>query len=182
MIACNQGQEEPVQLLLQNGADPNVLDQVRHAVVECKFMSAGLCTVLQFTPQVGRTCLHFIETVRNPRILEALCNHDADVNSAKSVSCCFFVWFCSHNSGVCVCYLVYINTLCCFLQDTRITPLTVACVFGDLGSVQTLVERGADPNYLKHQVPLHCNPLIQSTCFTEWMHVFLGQCSLCYHH
>ena len=91
MIACHKEQEEPVRLLLQNGADPNVLDQVRHAVVECKFMPAGLCTVLQFNPQLGRTCLHFIETVRNPRILEALCNHAADVNSAKSVSCCFFV-------------------------------------------------------------------------------------------
>ena len=66
-----------------------------------------------------------------------------------------------------MCYIVCIHTLCCFLQDTRITPLTVACVFGDLGSVQTLVERGADPNYLKHQVPLQCNPLIQFTCFTE---------------
>lgn len=33
MMACSQGQEAAVELLLQNGADPNVLDQVRHAVV-----------------------------------------------------------------------------------------------------------------------------------------------------
>ena len=32
MMACSQGKEEAVELLLQSGADPNVLDQVRHAV------------------------------------------------------------------------------------------------------------------------------------------------------
>lgn len=33
MMACNQGHEEAVEMLLQSGADPNMLDQVSHAVV-----------------------------------------------------------------------------------------------------------------------------------------------------
>ena len=90
--------------------------------------------------------LHFIETVRNPRILEALCRHNADVNSAKTVSGDSSV----HTDVVVVHYI-----MCSFLQETRITPLTVASVFGDLGSVKTLVEHGADPNYLEQQVLLY---------------------------
>lgn len=53
MIACNQGQEGAVRLLLQNGADPNILDQVRHAVIQCKFMPPRLSTVLHLNPCTG---------------------------------------------------------------------------------------------------------------------------------
>ena len=91
MYACIRGKEKVVRMLIDHGADPEVLDKV-HSLLQ---LPTDLYACVQSNKR-GDGCLHYPETLRNKAILECLLSKykqlHISVDLGSQVCTCSTLW------------------------------------------------------------------------------------------
>ena len=142
MHACLRGKEAVVQLLIDKGADPQVMDQVPSAYYRITsyeyFLSNHFLSI-----QKGDACLHFLETLRNQTILECILKEyqrdgvTVDVESLVNTL---------HTNDIIVIVMITLSPL----QSCECSPLSIACKHVAVNSAELLLSYGANPNGCKN--------------------------------
>lgn len=158
LLAAKQEYKELLQLLLENGADPNIKNDsqeipllVTHDEETVKLLvEHGVDVNTQFEEENIPSDLYVAFTAGDPGLLEFLIERGLDINTQGFGG---YVLFYAIDSGEIekVKYLVERGADVNVRDNKGETPLLKGVLYGDRELVQYLIDRGADPRYLDYQ-------------------------------
>ena len=175
MVACLNGNEDAVKLLLNAGADPNISDAdgctSLHDAVDKGFSRETLQLIMNHgadvnaTNKYNETALLVACQKLNADAISVLLNVRADPTIADYEGyTCLHHWGCSkENLQAMIDHGADVNAT----NKKSITPLMHACENGDVDAINILLDAGADPNIADEDGYTSLHDAVEGFCSTE---------------